>query len=502
MLTTPSSLDNKTVPAEQAFNRCSTLIQNNQLAEAETLLTQMQQQQPERTEVLYLFSLLRHKQLRFNEAIALLQNAIDRSADKGPLYKELGHQLRDAQRFSEAATAFNHSIECGYQLAANFHNLADLQRRLGDLEKAERSFRTNIDTYPDYTLSYSALSQQHKFIRDDPLAEQIAQRAENSDLADAERANLYFSLGKAYADIGEYEVAFGHYQCANALRSAPFNWLENRRWIESIKASFANPDSLASSTSTAQPIFIVGMPRSGTTLTEQILASHPQLFGAGETPIIKRRSDQAAQALGNKPYPQHTSLLTPALLDRLAEETLSNLASLKHDEAEILAYVEKNPINFTYVGFILQLFPRAKIVHTVRHPLDIVLSCFTANFSRGLDWSFDLTALARIYQDYQSLMRFWHQQYPGKIIDIDYEKLVMKQEPQTRELLNFVGLAWEPACLQFHKTERPVQTASVSQVRQPIYRTSLNRWKTYARQLAPAAAILGIDIRSETTKSP
>ncbi len=496
-MATTTALDSQTVSAELAFNHCSALIQNNQLAEAETLLAQMQRQQPDRREVLYLLSLLRHKQLRFDEAVSLLQKSIELSTEKGPLYKELGHQFRDAQQFSKATEAFKHAIECGYELPANFHNLADIERRLGNLQSADQLFRTNIESHPEYTLSCSALSQQHKFTSDDPLKALLEERLQDTRLTDSDRANLHFSLGKAHADIGEHETAFLHYQCGNALRYIPFNWQENRRWIESIKTVYDSPARLATSTADAQPVFIVGMPRSGTTLTEQILASHPALYGVGETPIIKRRADQATVALGNKPFPEHAAHLTLTLLNQLAEETLANLASLNHQQRAVFSYVEKNPINFTYTGFILQLFPNAKILHTVRHPLDVILSCFTSNFSRGLDWSFDLAALARVFQDYQSLMRFWHQQYPGKILDVPYEKLVLEQETQTRELLDFVGVDWDPTCLQFHKAERPVQTASVSQVRKPIYRTSLNRWKTYARQLAPAAAILGMDISSE-----
>ena len=459
----------------------------------------MLEQQPKRPSVLQLMSRLRAKQQLLEESIDFLNKAIGYEsalAARGQLNQELGYLFLKFQQFDEAAAAFHQSNTDGHQPAINHHNLAVIQRSLGNLDKAEQLFRENIEHYPDCTLSYSALCSLRSFPADDPLFDQLHRQLENPNVSE-KNGPLYFSLGKLYAGIGEHEAAFHHFQRGNHNQNKPFNWQQNHFHLEQVKEAYRLKVALAASSTTDQPIFIVGMPRSGTSLTEQILASHPAIFGAGETSLIHGTYIDCLRDTASKTYPLLAQNLRPTLLDRLAESVLQKLAKLNGHKSSASRYLDKMPSNFVHIGLIFQLFPNAKIVHTVRNPLDTSLSCYFTNFTDKQEWSFNLDKIGRVYRDYLSLMEFWHQRFPGKILDVDYEQLVLDQETQTRQLVEFVDLEWDSACLNFHNTERPVHTASFAQVRQPIYSSSLGRWKSYARQLKPVADILGIDISAE-----
>ena len=493
-------MDTKTLSAETAFKRCGQLIQQHKLDDAEHLLTQMVQQQPNRPTVLRLMSRLRAEQQRPDESVSFLNKAINcapTKAVKGQLIQEMGYRYVKTQQFDKATSAFQQAISHDYQLAVNHHNIAVIQRTLGELEKAEKLFRQNIQRYPECTLSYSALCSLRTFPADDPLFDQLHQQLENHELSTVQKSPLYFALGKLYSGIAEHEAAFHHFNMGNRCQNKSFDWRENQAFLNEVQKAYDQDRELLCSSSTAQPIFIVGMPRSGTSLTEQIVASHPTIFGAGESLLLHNTYKEAATITESSTYSEQAARLSESQLNRLGETFLRDLAKLNQQKPGTRYIVEKTPTNFVHIGLIFQLFPNAKIIHTSRAPLDTCLSCYFTNFADRQEWSFNLINLARVYQDYSSLMVFWQQRYPGKILNIDYEQLVTDQEKQTRRVLDFVEVDWDPACLDFHQTSRPVLTASAVQVRQPINAKSLGRWKPYARQLKPVADILGIDISAE-----
>ena len=249
------------------------------------------------------------------------------------------------------------------------------------------------------------------------------------------------------------------------------------------------------------PVFIIGMPRSGTTLVEQILASHSSVFGAGELNDMKQIAAQAARLSGSgQSYPNCVPALRAEEYSVLAEEYLRRLSKAAKNR-EFPRIIDKHPLNFQFVGLILALFPKARIIHTVRDPLDTGLSCFFQNFTKGQDYSFNLRALGNFYNDYRRLMEHWELVFPGRILTVGYEDLLANQEEETRKLISYVGLSFEQDCIEFYKTDRKINTASFLQVRKPLYQSSKQRWRHYREQLQEFARIIGAPVRKPITIS-
>ena len=241
------------------------------------------------------------------------------------------------------------------------------------------------------------------------------------------------------------------------------------------KVEFGNPSEL--------PVFIVGMPRSGTSLVEQIAASHPDVYGAGELDDMRRIAVALSARLGtSETYPEVVRRLDPITTRAIAEE---HLAQLRTHSAAAARITDKLPINFHRLGLAAILFPRARLIHCMRDPLDTCVSCYFQEFAHGQPFAYDLGYLGRFYRDYERLMAHWHRVLPGKILDIPYEALIADQEGWSRKLIDFLGLPWDDRCLAFYKKERLVRTASFWQVRQPIYASSVGRWRHYAKHLRP-----------------
>ena len=237
------------------------------------------------------------------------------------------------------------------------------------------------------------------------------------------------------------------------------------------------------------PIFIVGMPRSGTTLIEQIIASHPSVYGAGELhhlcTLIQRPIERP---IGVKHYPENMRYLTPTGLHAIADEYLSCLKNYAPAAAHI---TDKMPGNYVAIGLIHALFPHAKIIHVERNPIDTCLSCYTKLFRQGQFFSYDLRELGHFYANYRRIMAHWRQVLPAHSwLDICYEDVVSDLESEARRLIAYCGLQWDPVCLSFHSLKRQVRTASFVQIRKPIYASSVDRWRRFERELAPLIKVL------------
>jgi tetratricopeptide (TPR) repeat protein len=312
-------------------------------------------------------------------------------------------------------------------------------------------------------------------------------------LMDSDRARLQVALGRFYDRRGSYDNAFKCFRAGNELQfaKAPFNSEGYAAAVDRLIAAFSC--ALLSAIprhgiDTDRPIFIVGMPRSGTTLLEQILASHPLVAGGGELLTIMRLGSRMHH-LGRdcRPYPDGVRDLTASDLARMAREYLEKLDQISSTAARV---TDKQPFNFMHLGLVAILFPRATILHCRRDPLDTCLSCYCTSFAEEVQFAHDLQTLGRYYLDYQRLMEHWRKVLPLRIVDVQYEELVRNTESVVREVLNQCGLEWEACCLNFHDTRRYVRTPSRWQVRQPIYPQSIGRWKNYERHLQPLKAIL------------
>jgi hypothetical protein len=312
---------------------------------------------------------------------------------------------------------------------------------------------------------------------------------EAAELPDRDRVQLHLALARHYDRRRQYARAFEHLQIGNAtrFRNHPFDSIANSRAVDRLIAGWSGavgsfpPASVRSKT----PIFIVGMPRSGTTLIEQILAAHSQVAAGGELPTIMNIAAQIGGA--SNAYPEAMRGLDQDSLSRLAGQYLEKLETVSGGAARV---TDKMPFNFMHLGLIAALFPDATIIHCRRSAADTCLSCYFTSFNEELQFASDLNALARYWLDYQRLMHHWHRVLPVKILDVDYERLVTDTEATVRQMLNFCELAWEPACMHFFNIDRGIRTPSRWQVRQPIYAQSVGRWRHYERQLRPLLDVL------------
>jgi hypothetical protein len=296
-------------------------------------------------------------------------------------------------------------------------------------------------------------------------------------------------MGKAYGDIGAHERAFLSLLIGNALKRLRTRYDEAATIgiLRRMQAAF-DPKQMKRGAGlgdpSAAPVFIVGMPRSGTTLAEQILASHPNVFGAGEINDFQKAilalGGDAAGALGS---PEVASLLSPDELQRIGAGYVARLGAMAPEATRI---VNKTPENFRFLGLIHRALPNARIIHTRRDPVDTCLSCFSKLFFENLPFAYDLGELGRYYRAYDALMAHWRALLPQEtLLEVQYEEVVDDLEGQARRIVAHCGLEWDPRCLDFHETERPVRTASVAQVRQPIYASAVGRWRPYEPFLGP-----------------
>ncbi len=426
----------------------------------------------------------------------------------------LGLIRAEQERDSEAIQLLERALTL-YPGAAHFHhNIAGVYRRVGRLDDAIREFRAAIALKPNYGEAYQGLAEMVRFNAEDPLVEKITEQLSDTGLEDPARAYFHFAAGKMNDDIGRYSLAFKHYTQGNRLSHRPYDskmfrvqvkdtiYVHSRALRESLGQSATDGGSAGSDSAGSDsevPTFIVGMPRSGTTLVEQILASHSKVFGAGELNDMKYIAAVAERSSGIT-FPNCVPAIPAGDYRKLGDEYLRRIVPLARG-APVERIIDKHPLNFQFVGLILSMFPKARIIHTVRHPLDTCLSCFFQNFTKGQNYSFDLMTLAHFYNDYRRLMEHWESVYGDRIYTVNYESLIGDQEAQTRGLLEFMGLDFEPGCIEFHKTERKVSTASFMQVRTPLYASSQRRWMNYAGELEPLARVIGLKIERPVTIS-
>ena len=306
-------------------------------------------------------------------------------------------------------------------------------------------------------------------------------------ISDEQRMHLAFGLGKAFEDLHQYEKAFSFFAEGNSIKRGSYSYSIDdhgnffKKLEEAFDSSlFAKYQGRGCDDET--PIFILGMPRSGTTLVEQILASHRQVHGAGELGTLGRIVSSYFDKRNGVEFPESIRQVDGADFERPGVEYIQ---AIRRHSLDIRFITHKMPRNFIYIGLIKLMLPDAKVIHCRRDPADTCLSIFKTYFTGKHEYSHDLGELGRYYKLYRGLMEHWHSVIPGFIHDVQFEDMVTDQAEQTRTLLEYCGLEWDDACLESHKTDRPVMTASVEQVRRPIYKDSVQLWKRYETKLAP-----------------
>jgi len=304
-------------------------------------------------------------------------------------------------------------------------------------------------------------------------------------LNDQDKITLSFSLGLGYQALKDFDRAFPYFQEGCRIKRAKLEYdsAATSEQVSNIIHRFDEQfvrEAGGQGDASGLPIFILGMPRSGTTLVEQILSSHPQVHGGGELGYVY---DTLSQGLGDPWWlPAHLQNLSPQSLADLGGDYLKRLGDFS---PRVMRATDKMPMNFMALGAIHLMLPGAKIIHVVRNPVDNCVSCFTQLFRAGMEYSYDLAELGQYYADYHRLMAHWKKVLPDAFIEVRYEDVVADTEGQARRLLQYCGLEWDGSCLNFHRNQRTVRTASLAQVRQPIYKTSVERWRSYETFLAP-----------------
>ena len=375
--------------------------------------------------------------------------------------------------------------------------LGNILKAQGKLDEARACYERVMSEQPGYTQAHFSYSGIHKYKdRKDPHLRAMLELYRRADLKRENRVHLGFALGKAFEDIGDYAAAFGYLKSGNDLRAEEFNYdiESDRALMQSITGAFTR-DAIArhqvANETSDRPIFIVGMPRSGTTLVEKILASHSDVFGAGELDYMFALGTSLFLSASSNYEFQSLDSYEQSLFETAGRTYLDKLAGLDNEARHV---TDKMPFNMMMIGLIRIALPHAKIIHCARDPRDTCLSIYKQNFTTGnYRFAYDLRAVAQFHNLYRELMQHWHDVLPGAIYDVRYESLTQDPDDQIRKLLSFCDLDFEERCLHFDKTEAVIKTASAFQVRQPIYTSSVGLWKEYGEFLDPMLDELELD---------
>jgi tetratricopeptide (TPR) repeat protein len=527
--------------ADRAFEQCFALSperrmmalaaehqKEGRLDEAEHLYRRVLRHNPRNVDALRLLALISLKAGRDGEAESLLEKAIALAPDFLLAILDLGRLRKEQDRYGEALECFDRAVALdpaspqahylrGSTLApASFTQeaieayenclklrpthvgaligLGHVLKAVGRYDEAVASYNACIRQLPDFGETYWSLANLKTYRFDDAAVAEMERRVADPGLTVQSEVNFLFALGKAYEDRGDYDRAWGHYRSGNAKQRAEVSYdpvqteTMNDRLVRVFSADFLKSRP-GSGLADPAPIFIVGLPRSGSTLLEQVLASHSQVEGTSELPYLGRvaTSLNRNRADGVN-YPEAVRELRPPNFRALGQDYMT-LAGM-HRRSGAPRFIDKNPNNFPSIGLLSLILPDAKIIDARRHPLDACLSCYRQLFAKGQAFTYDLTEIGEYYLQYQRMMDHWHDVLPGRVLTVQYEEVVADFETQVRCLLEFCGLPWEEACLRFYESERPVRTPSSEQVRQPIYDRSVGHWRHYARHLEELIAVI------------
>lgn len=404
----------------------------------------------------------------------------------------IGMFLVQAAEYSAALAVYDRAIAAAPADASLRDKRAVIYRYLGHFDLAAADFQAALAVSPADPEALKGLAELR---RQTSACNHIAamEAALSAAPPQSQQATtLHFALAKSYEDLAEYSASWRHLSEGNRLERARFHYdpALDRTIIERIVAGFPQVEPPAIDITGESPIFIVGLPRSGTTLAERIIGRHSQVHAAGELPALSEAVFAAAQqgaSSGPGSWLELASALPRLDGEIIAREYLARARTRRGDRPR---FIDKQLPNFFYCPLILRAFPRARIVHLTRHPLATCYAIYKARFQGTFPFAYDLEELGEFYLGYRRLMAHWHQVLPGRILDVAYEDIVSALEPTTRRLLEYLGLPFEAPCLEFHRNPAPSTTASAVQVRQALYDSSLDQWRHYAEQLGPLAARL------------
>lgn len=457
--------------------------------EAERLYKDILKRAPNHPRVNALMGMLQNRKERHDEAVRSFKKSLKQADTQAEAWNGLGTAYRSQGRFDDAVKAYTEALKHDPDFAGAYSNMGIAHREAGDFTRAIESYEMALSLDPNLPEAWNGLARSRRFDVPPRNLEKLQKIANSPKISNMACKHANFALGKIHDDLGRYDEAFGYFVRANDLRTAPANASKDCALMERVAAAYSDTSGPLSQTASGvgpRPVFVLGMPRSGTTLIEQILASHPAVVGGGELNFF---TEQALR-LGL----DREKRSTPAdLQDKIVAETnrmrrdFFNRFPKKAEKSGVTpaVVVDKTPFNFLYLGMIRQVLPEARIVHCIREPLDTGLSIFFTDFAVNQPFTTDLACIGVYIRCYEELMQHWRKIQILPIYDLKYEDLVADQERLTRELIDFCGLEWNDMCLNYHKTQRYISTPSDWQVRQPIYKGSMSRWRHYEKHLQP-----------------
>ena len=432
---------------------------------------------------------------QLRQAEAHLVHAIELKPEFAVAHYNLGVLLQEREEFDRAIAEYRHALAVRPEYLEALNNLGSCLRTQGFVDEARSTFERVLQLQPLQIEAHCNLAQFKTYQADDPhVGQLLSQQHRVSTLPDEGRSRYWFTIGKMLEDVGRHDESFAAYAEGNRVKNASTRWDEaaqralQRRIIATFTREHLAARAVAPAAEGPTPVFIVGMPRSGTSLLEQVLATLPTVHGAGELTWLPETL-HVDGGQGPAAFPQTLAGYSTDEYLRLGRRYVERIRELAPNATHV---VDKLPDNFQHLGLIHLIFPGARIIHSMRDPMDSCFSCFSRLFiGDNLGYTYDLAATGRYWVMYHELMQHWHAVLPaGRILDVSYESMVSDFENQARRLVEYLGLPWDERCLGFHENRRIVRTASVAQVRKPIYRTSVARWKHYERHLGALLAIV------------
>ena len=478
--------------AESHFNLGAALTAKGKLNEAITSFRKTVDLKPDDGGAYYALGKIFYTLSKLDDAIACFRKAVALKPDDANFYNHLGIVLNLQGYQEEAITSFRQALTLKPDSAEVYSNLGCVVREFGMRDDAIACFKKALALKPEYAGAYAGLSSVVKFTEVDDVLQTMEHLYNKKDISEADRINLGFALGKAFEDLREYDRSFDFILEANRLKrkSLEYSPEDEQEFFEKIKKIFSAEffvDPPGTGYQDKTPIFILGMPRSGTSLAEQILASHPLVFGAGELTVLEKLVNGISINGTKLDFPESILSLDRDAFERIGPDYIKNIRKYSKDAEHI---TDKMPYNFLHVGLIKTVLPAAKVIHCVRNPMDTCFSIFKRIFAGTFGYAYNMAEIGQYYNLYRDLMAHWEKVLPGFMYTLRYEEMVLDQYDQTKNLLDFCGLPWDEACLNFHKKERKTTTASFTQVRQPIYKDSVELWKRYESRLEPLKKII------------
>ncbi len=419
----------------------------------------------------------------FKEAENFFKRGLEEEPNYINILNNLGHLKGLLNLNKEAISYFKKVLEIDDKMLTALYNLSINYEAIGEFDNSSKVLNKILKLYPKYTQADRLLANMTKYTKDHSHYKEMKKKLINSNLQEIDSAHLFFAIGKYFEDIKDYEESFKNYSNGNRIIKKLFNYKIEKSKNEFSKIKDFNYDKLINhnSNNSKKLIFIVGMPRSGTSLVEQILSSHQEVYGGGELPFLEIELKKKLLNFNNNYNLENDDIQQVSLdcrnqyLDKISNFDLSNKV-----------FTDKTPLNFRFIGFIKYFFPNAKIINCNRDPMDVIWSNFKIYFSRSMPFTNDLTDIGNIYNYYRDLMNFWRKKFPKFIYDINYSNLVENPKPEIEKLLNFCELNWDENCLKHHKNKRAIKTASSTQARKPIYKSAIkssDHYKDYLKNI-------------------